>query len=202
MLLANVLLLGSATLAAASVPINVFKRADNSSFPLSAIPSSCDTQCETYKSIFGTCPGNPSDSACAGACNGTILTNLQVCINCTQIDGLAAGTVTQYQIDILNAAQQQLAQACVEDGFPSSFTGAVPTPTTVTYPSGVDQATYASNSTSTTSSAASTTSASANSTAAATSAASSETGKASGARALSASVAGAILAAAGVAILL
>lgn len=107
-----------------------------------------------------SCPDRLALLTPADHLQGTILTNLQVCINCTQIDGLAAGTVTQYQIDILNAAQQQLAQACVEDGFPSSFTGAVPTPTTVTYPSGVDQATYASNSTSTTSSAASTTSAS------------------------------------------
>lgn len=48
----------------------------------------------------------------------------------------------QFEIDLLNKAQQQLAQACVEDQFPKSFSGTVPIPTTVAYPSGVLNATF------------------------------------------------------------
>jgi hypothetical protein len=52
----------------------------------------------------------------------------------------------QWQIDILNIAQQQQAQKCVDAAYPATFTGAVTTPTTVSYPAGVANATYISTS--------------------------------------------------------
>lgn len=49
----------------------------------------------------------------------------------------------QFEIDLLNKAQQSLAQECVEDQFPQKYTGSFPLPTTVAYPSGVLNATFA-----------------------------------------------------------
>lgn len=64
-----------------------------------------------------------------------------MCINCTLIEG-SANNVTQFNIDVLNAAQQSLAQECVNEGFPATFTGTFAKPTTVAYPSGIDKATF------------------------------------------------------------
>ena len=50
--------------------------------------------------------------------------------------------MTQFNIDVLNAAQQELAQSCVDDQFPATYTGKYPSPSTVPYPSGVDKATH------------------------------------------------------------
>jgi hypothetical protein len=55
--------------------------------------------------------------------------------------------MTQFNIDVLNTAQQQLAQSCVEAQYPAQYSGKVPNPNTVAYPSGVDKATFVSNST-------------------------------------------------------
>ncbi|CAK9782094.1 unnamed protein product [Cutaneotrichosporon oleaginosum] len=110
--------------------------------PMHLIPPACDAPCKYYKDLFTTCPGNPGAEICAGACNGTLLTDLQVCINCTLVEGPGAGVI-QFEIDLLNKAQQSLAQECVEDQFPKSFSGEFPVPTTVAYPSGVLNATFA-----------------------------------------------------------
>lgn len=62
-------------------------------------------------------------------------------MNCTVIQGAAAG-MAQHDIDILNIAQQNLVQQCIEAGAPASFSGTVQLPSTVAYPSGVVNATY------------------------------------------------------------
>ncbi|WOO79915.1 uncharacterized protein LOC62_02G003429 [Vanrija pseudolonga] len=114
--------------------------AQNSSSPLlqaiGAIPASCNTPCTTYKGIFENCPTNNQAPECAQACNGTVLLELQSCINCTLIDGPPLG-VTTTTIDLLNLAQQYLAQQCIDGGFPATFTGQVVAPTAVPLPPGV-----------------------------------------------------------------
>jgi len=69
-----------------------------------------------------------------------------VCIGCVNNNGPAAG-VMQHDIDLLNVAQQQLVQQCIDMGSPATFTGTVVLPKSVAYPSGVVNATYAQNST-------------------------------------------------------
>ncbi|BEI87089.1 hypothetical protein CcaverHIS002_0704350 [Cutaneotrichosporon cavernicola] len=121
------LLVATAALAAPERPA-VFKRQlHTEALPLHLIPASCDAPCKYYKELFTTCSGNPGAPICAGACNGTLLTDLQVCINCALVDGPAAGVI-QFEIDLLNKAQQQLAQECVEEQFPASFSGSFPRP--------------------------------------------------------------------------
>lgn len=41
----------------------------NGAYDINLIPAGCDVPCATYKQIFGTCPGNPTDPVCAKACN-------------------------------------------------------------------------------------------------------------------------------------
>ncbi len=50
--------------------------------------------------------------------------------------------MAQHDIDILNIAQQQLVQQCIDMGTPATFVGTVQLPSTVAYPSGVVNATY------------------------------------------------------------
>ncbi|BEI80824.1 hypothetical protein CcaverHIS002_0113530 [Cutaneotrichosporon cavernicola] len=113
----------------------------NGAFDLGLIPAICDTPCATYKEIFGTCPGDPSNAVCAKACNQSVHNEFIVCTSCLVNDGPAAG-MAQHEIDILNIAQQQLVQQCIDMGTPQSFAGTVQLPSTVAYPSGIVNATY------------------------------------------------------------
>ncbi|CAK9785078.1 hypothetical protein CC85DRAFT_287028 [Cutaneotrichosporon oleaginosum] len=113
----------------------------NGAFDLALIPSICDTPCATYKEIFGTCPGDPSNAVCAKACNQSVHNEFIVCTSCLVNNGPAQG-MAQHDIDILNIAQQQLVQQCIDMGTPQSFAGTVQLPSTVAYPSGVVNATY------------------------------------------------------------
>lgn len=62
-------------------------------------------------------------------------------MSCVVNNGPAAG-LQAHEIDILNIAQQQLVQQCIEAGAPASFSGTVVLPSTVAYPSGIVNATY------------------------------------------------------------
>ncbi|BEJ18119.1 hypothetical protein CspHIS471_0703960 [Cutaneotrichosporon sp. HIS471] len=136
------LFVATAALAVPEHPAAFKRQLHTEALPLHLIPASCDAPCKYYKELFTTCSGNPGAVICPGACNGTLLTDLQVCINCVLVEGPGAGVI-QFEIDLLNKAQQQLAQDCVDEQFPSSFSGSFPAPTTVAYPSGVINATFA-----------------------------------------------------------
>ncbi|KAL1409358.1 hypothetical protein Q8F55_003340 [Vanrija albida] len=129
MLVKSLLALAVASVAAA-------QNASDYEAAINAIPASCDGPCATYKNIFENCPGNSNAQGCAQACNGTIALELISCINCTQIEGPPTG-VTVTQIDLLNLAQQHLAQQCIDGGHPATFTGQVVTPSSVPLPPGV-----------------------------------------------------------------
>ncbi|EJT46958.1 hypothetical protein A1Q1_04201 [Trichosporon asahii var. asahii CBS 2479] len=135
MLFTNTFLLGTAAVASA---VNVAREL---TFPIDVLPDTCNSSCATYKDVFNKCPTDGSSALCQSVCNATILTNLQICINCTLSEG-PSHNVTQFQVDVLNAAQQNLAQECVNEQYPATFTGSFVRPTTVAYPAGVDQATF------------------------------------------------------------